>query len=139
MKIYFLYVSTTWYVVPVERRDILTNIMLYKKLLLFGKYKDESLETSFLQRMNSFNYEFPFSTYKIIFLINFSSLNIVSKNQISSDKIYLKLEEKNKNLFKTAWTILTKQYILYFFRSHDKIRYIISLLIWLKKKTGNSP
>jgi len=46
--------------------------------------------------MDSFNYEFSFSTYKILFLTNFNSLNIVSKNQISLDKIYLKLEEKSK-------------------------------------------
>ena len=45
--------------------------------------------------MDSFNYEFSFSNSKIIFLIHFDSLNIVSKNQIILGKIYLKLEEKN--------------------------------------------
>ena len=80
--------------------------------------------------MDSFNYEFPFSNYKIIFLINFSSLNIVSKKKISPHKIYLKLEEKSKKLFKTTWTILTKKYILYFFRSRqNKIYYLTPYMI----------
>jgi len=65
--------------------------------------------------MDSFNYEFSFSTSKITFLINFNSLNIVSKNKVILEKIYLKLEEKSKNLFKTTQTILTKNiYIILF-------------------------